>query len=250
METKICKNPNCIHNGEPQPLTNFYKQKAGKDGYTSRCKDCYRADGKKYYEENKETKIESNKKYNREHAESLKKYQEDWNTQPAKYDTYFEKISKYEECQKDPVNPEFLQVKCKYCGRFFTPTNKQVKTRLDVILGRGDGECNFYCSESCKIACPSFNVKLWMRGFNPNTSREVQPELRKLVLARDNWTCQKCGKSKEDYPELELHCHHIFPLNEDPVRSADMDNCETLCKECHKWKHMNIPGCSYHELKC
>ena len=112
------------------------------------------------------------------------------------------------------------------------------------------GEANLYCSEGCKRSCPTFGQKLYPKDFKQNSSREVQPELRKMVLERDNWTCQKCGKSKEDFPELELHCHHIFPLNENPVESADMDNCITYCKECHKWIHKNVPGCGYAEMKC
>ena len=38
--TKICSNPNCIHCGVEQPLSNFYKDKSIKCGYRSRCKDC------------------------------------------------------------------------------------------------------------------------------------------------------------------------------------------------------------------
>jgi len=64
-----------------------------------------------------------------------------------------------------------------------------------------------------------------------------------MVLKRDDYTCQKCGS------EEILHCHHIFPLNENPVMSADINNCITLCKSCHKLAH-KIPGCGYHEMRC
>jgi len=78
----------------------------------------------------------------------------------------------------------------------------------------------------------------------------VQPELRKLVLLRDNYTCQKCNTSKEDNPDLELHCHHIDPVINNPIESADIDNCITLCKLCHKEIHKTISGCGFNELKC
>ena len=29
-----------------------------------------------------------------------------------------------------------------------------------------------------------------------------------------------------------------------------MELKNALCKECHKWVHMNVPGCGYSELKC
>jgi len=105
--------------------------------------------------------------------------------------------------------------------------------------------------DECKALCPSFNQSVWPKGFKIN-DREVQPELRELVLARDNYTCQHegCNKSLAEFPDLKLHCHHIFPINEDPVCSADIDNCIILCEECHKWVHMNVHECSYVELRC
>ena len=136
-----------------------------------------------------------------------------------------------------------LLVKCKYCNKWFTPTNESVLRYLRF----DDGTNNLYCSEACKKSCPSYGVKKYERGFRRNTSREVQPELRKLVLERDNWTCQRCGKSKNDDIELVLHCHHIEPVKRNPVESADIDNCITLCKECHKEVH-RIKGCRYTDL--
>lgn len=62
--------------------------------------------------------------------------------------------------------------------------------------------------------------------------------------------CTKCNKiDKKEIYSAELHCHHIWPLNESPITSADIDECITLCKECHKLKH-KIPNCGYNELKC
>ena len=228
-----------------------------------------KAKQKEYYEKNKERLLAYHKKYREDHKDAVKKKvsecydknkekynkrKREYANSPAEYDIFIDKISPYEECQRDPENQELIQVRCKYCGRWFNPTNDQLRHRLTAlnceITGRTHGESNLYCSEACKKSCPTYGQILYPKDFKQNTSREVQPELRKMVLARDNWTCQKCGKSKDEIPELILHCHHIFPLNEDPIRSADIDNCETLCKECHEWKHKNIPGCSYPELKC
>ena len=38
--------------------------------------------------------------------------------------------------------------------------------------------------------------------------------------------------------------------NEDPVCSADVDNCITVCVDCHQWIHTHVPGCGYGELRC
>ena len=41
-ETKICNRPDCEHNGNPQPLDGFDKNKEMADGRTNTCKDCRR----------------------------------------------------------------------------------------------------------------------------------------------------------------------------------------------------------------
>lgn len=237
IKTKICSNPDCPHKGEPQPITNFYRDACKNDGYRHDCKDCNKAKCKKYRAANKE---------------DLAKKKREWNEALALYESYYEKLKKYNECQRDPSDNALLQVKCTYCGRWFNPTNAMVLHRLGGIKGtrHSKSDANFYCSDSCKEACPVFGQKFYPKDFQNNSPREVQPELRKMVLERDNWICQKCGKSKEEFLELELHCHHIFPLNEDPICSADIDNCETLCKECHRWIHKNVPGCGNYELRC
>ena len=72
METKICSNPNCKHNGQPQPLNNFHKNKSKKDGYNSHCKTCMREkylkardnilETRKIYRQKNKDKINANKK--------------------------------------------------------------------------------------------------------------------------------------------------------------------------------------------
>ena len=231
-------------------------------------KDKIRKYHKKHYIENKEEIDKKHKEYRETHKAEISTYHHEnhkknkliinakkkaYRRSFAKYDVWFERMKPYYPgaIQQDPENKEFVQVRCKYCNNWFNPTNSQIKGRWERITGINDhGVHELYCSKACKRACPSFNQKKYPKGFKQNTSREVQPELRKMVFERDNWTCQKCGKSKKDFPELILHCHHIFPINEDPIRSADMDNCETLCKECHLWKHKNIPGCGHAEMRC
>lgn len=145
---------------------------------------------------------------------------------------------------------KLLQVKCIYCGQWFIPTIISVRARIAALNmdvgGRTCGEGRFYCSSHCKEACPTFRMRKYHKGFKHGSSREVQPELRKLVLERDSWSCKKCNKTIN---EIELHCHHIYPVAIEPIESADIDNCITLCVECHKKVH-KLRGCNYHELRC
>jgi 5-methylcytosine-specific restriction endonuclease McrA len=64
-----------------------------------------------------------------------------------------------------------------------------------------------------------------------------------MVFERDNYICQRCGS------EIKLHCHHIDPVSRNPVESADLDNCVTLCEGCHELMHTST-GCKKYKLRC
>ncbi len=162
------------------------------------------------------------------------------------YETYAHKISYVEETRRYPKNLNWLQVRCTYCDKWFIPITDSVQKRVKSLDDRGSGEGRLYCSGGCKKACSIYGQYKYPKGFKPSTSREVQPELRKLVLKRDNYTCQKCGKNIED---VELHCHHIEGVEQNPIESADIDNCIILCKYCHKEIHSE-KGCRPYDLRC
>lgn len=160
------------------------------------------------------------------------------------YDTFAEQIDYAEEIRRNPDEPNLLQVRCAYCGKWFQPTRGAVKSRIGVLQGRGEGEARFYCSNSCKKECPIYKKVKYPEGYNiPAPTREVQAELRQMVFAIDNYICQRCGSTKS------LHCHHITGTRQNPLESADTDNCITFCKKCHKWAHTQ-EGCKYLELQC
>ena len=54
--------------------------------------------------------------------------------------------------------------------------------------------------------------------------------LRRRILDRDNWTCQKCGKSAGRF-EVD----HVLPLHLGGA-AWDMDNLQCLCGRCHSAK--------------
>ena len=168
------------------------------------------------------------------------------------FDAYAEKISFAEDVRRNPDDTNIIQVKCAYCGRWFNPSSQQMAARVRVLYGQKGwkGEARFYCSERCKSACPIYRKILHSEGYSKKarsaTSREVQPELRQMRLECDGYICQKCHRTID---EAELHCHHITGVEQNPIESADLDNCITLCKKCHKWAHSQ-EGCRYFELMC
>lgn len=59
--------------------------------------------------------------------------------------------------------------------------------------------------------------------------------LRDTILKRDNYRCVKCGKL---YHNFELIADHIKPIALGGDES-DINNIQTLCKECNKIKTSN-----------
>lgn len=57
---------------------------------------------------------------------------------------------------------------------------------------------------------------------------------RGRVFKRDDYTCQKCGRSGKD---LVLEAHHITPWFDYPEGRFELSNGETLCSDCHTLKH-------------
>jgi hypothetical protein len=154
------------------------------------------------------------------------------------YETFYYKLVEESRCTKEG----YLEVKCAYCGKWHNPSYKSILHRITSINGKEVGENRLYCSKECKSNCPIYRQRIYPKGFKIATSREVQPELRQMVFERDNWTCLKCGAINN------LHCHHIEGIVQNPLMSADVDLCITLCKNCHKEVHKQ-KDCRYYDLR-
>ena len=68
-------------------------------------------------------------------------------------------------------------------------------------------------TEEHKILRVSVEAKLW----------------REAVFKRDNWTCQNCNIKGGT-----LHSHHVKPFSLYPDLRFDVNNGQTLCRDCHK----------------
>ena len=207
---------------------------------------------KEYREKNKDKKKEYNKEYYKNNKEYFKEYLEnnkdklkeqkkEYAQRGALYSTYKDRFHHNEEIREDEEG--YLLVRCKYCNMLFNPSNQSVRNYLNHY----DGTSNLYCSEGCKRSCPTYKQIKYEKGHKHTTSREVDPELRKIVLEQDDWECQLCGKRKDHDRNLVLHVHHINPVKIDPILQNDIDNCITLCKKCHKKIHSR-KGCRFIDL--
>ncbi len=100
-----------------------------------------------------------------------------------------------------------------------------------------------YCSDKCKQEYD--NMTVWQRGRDPYSLR---------ICYRDNFTCQDCGefhayinKHGQTIPIDDgfLEVHHIVPVS--CGGGDEQQNLVTLCKQCHKERHLNLRGASYAE---
>jgi hypothetical protein len=250
--TKICTNINCVFCGQPQLKENFNKRKDSKDGLFSWCKSCLKIHNKKYKSTHREQiRKQENEAYYKN--ENIKNCHKEYRNRLANYDQFNERLSKYEETRQDPLNPELLQVKCMHCKSWFTPRTIDCQNRLLCINSEfKNGESRFYCSDGCKKSCPIFWTITKERTKNnkvnrdKNLERPIQKELREIVLERDEYACVKCGASGLG---VKLICHHIDSVSQNPIESADVDNCITVCQNCDKRIHSQ-PGCRPYELSC
>ena len=72
----------------------------------------------------------------------------------------------------------------------------------------------------------------WKAGITPKNEK-IRKALeykswREAVFARDNWTCQKCGKKGS-----KLVSHHLYNFADFPESRTSIENGITLCKKCH-----------------
>jgi len=135
-----------------------------------------------------------------------------------------------------------LQVRCKKCNEWFTPTSGQLTERIRQLEKEdGNDRSYLYCSEECKQKCSIFNKKyVEFLNIDDNlyyTDSEYQT-WRKEVFRRSNNLCEYCG-------ELAEHAHHIKPQKLEPFFALDPDYGVACCMKCHYKKgHQTGTECS------
>jgi len=265
QETKIVDSVNYQKCGKCEewfPATRkyfYYISKSNKQKLFSMCIQCTLQYGKKYRQKNKEKLYGAKRAYREKNKSDITIKNRQWRCENKNWITKHSKMYSHsfalfatfawqltvdESPKKDKDG--YLLVKCTYCGKYFKPIQFTVSHRIQSLNGLAGGEGRLYCSQGCKDACPIFNQKTWPKGFKPATSREVDPLIRQMCLARDDYICQKCEKTID---EIELHCHHIEGATQMPLLANDVENTITLCKPCHMWVHQQ-DGCGYNDLKC
>lgn len=123
---------------------------------------------------------------------------------------------------------------CEWCGKSF-------------IRRRGNRP-NRFCVRSCQAEWQkTLTGELagnWRGGIHKanqvkraNERKKLTKDWREAVLARDNYTCQRCGFVGSRGRMSRIHAHHIKPFKKFPALRCDVNNGITLCGPCHVDAH-------------
>ena len=68
--------------------------------------------------------------------------------------------------------------------------------------------------------------------------RLMTSKLRRMIIERDEYTCQQCGNSTDQEPNLLLEVDHIIPVSKGGITSEE--NLQTLCWKCNRSKGAKV----------
>ena len=118
-----------------------------------------------------------------------------------------------------------LLVQCTQCGTEF-------RRKIVLLRRRKHSFCRPVCSQRFHRGT---NAPNWRGGREPNRGRRWQ-RLAALIRERDDYACQRCGRSEEETGE-RLSVDHRIPWRYLPKRLANHpQNLVSLCRRCHSWK--------------
>lgn len=197
--------------------------------------------GKRWRERHPEQVKANNKKYWLKHKDSHPEIGTRKN--PAK-DTRFKKGMK-----KSPnAGRPFQKNHTINNGR--TPWSKGIKLSAETVAkikaARAKQVISIETRKKMSVAHLAIREKnhFWRGGITSENNRQrnrIEYRLwREAIFARDNWTCQTCGKRG-----CRLNAHHKKPFAHFPELRFAIDNGETLCVACHaktdsfRWRAKN-----------
>ena len=122
---------------------------------------------------------------------------------------------------------------CGYCGK-----------EIEVIPSRYKNNQFCYCDTNCMAKhyaeiYTGENSPTWKGGKTHHYTGGFY-HARKQVRERDNYTCQLCGITEEEYGK-ELSVHHIKKYRDfdNKIEANDLNNLISLCEPCHRFIHSN-----------
>ena len=93
------------------------------------------------------------------------------------------------------------------------------------------GAAEFFQTKRCALSGP-MGYRFLDEDDRSAVHRAPTPKQRMRIFKRDHHRCRVCGRSPDDYVDVELHLHHIRPW----AKGGLTEDCNliTLCHTCHK----------------
>lgn len=111
---------------------------------------------------------------------------------------------------------------CKECGPIVTKDKQRIRNKNRVRNKEKEKKYNK------EVRLPRLLKKVQEQGFkNLHEYSYARQAWANEVKARDG-LCLECGS------EFNLEAHHIISVAEDPTKTFDLKNGETLCIYCHR----------------
>jgi len=139
----------------------------------------------------------------------------------------------------EQVKKVFEDAGCTLLTESYKNTREKLVYKCKCGLVAESSYKNFIVSKQCKYCSYEQMSGSNHPNYNPNrTDKERKRSYRgykawvRSVLTRDNFTCRKCGESKED-----MVAHHLDGHDWCEEKRLDVNNGVTLCRECHEDFH-------------
>ncbi len=105
-----------------------------------------------------------------------------------------------------------------------------IRTPYKVIQIVDSLSCNYDFLFNRNDQLKAIDYECTLKEYNSKNQRKLMTkELRKQIIIRDNYTCQRCGKYMPD--EVGLHVDHIIPISKSGKTIAS--NLQVLCSKCN-----------------
>lgn len=147
-----------------------------------------------------------------------------------------------DENKRAAIYPQLSTIGCAYKGykNYNNDLCEKYKKIIDAKLAKAfiegiEFDKNENIEEELNIEVALYEGSQQTRTI---TVRQRNSNARKIVLERDNYTCQCCGLTPIDLFKNTLHVHHNNPLHKSKgTRKVTINELVTLCPTCHGYIH-------------
>lgn len=142
-----------------------------------------------------------------------------------------------------PKHSDFLWGKSRFCSNKCRFEDPALKIRMREI---GKKPSVWNAEQRLQISLRQRGEKshFWKGGITPKNiwirSTAEYKNWRTRVFERDNYTCIKCKNFCHSGNPVALQAHHVRSFSLFPELRFDINNGETLCKECYKTVGSNL----------